>query len=149
MIIPIPISFCDAKMNTFVKNSCILELLENQTLTNISSHTHSTKHLQCLVSYSVSQHFSRTFHSTAKYNYVHDQKPCSDCYQTYSDYYSYTVWPFLLSGLQFCLLFIHFIFAHRFTSFSAFVYSLLSDDLCWLLIGYSLLDTLFLFQFFR
>ncbi len=35
-----------------------------------------------------------------------------------------------------------------FTSFSTFVYSLLSDHLCWLLIGYSLLDALFLIWLF-
>ncbi len=54
-----------------------------------------------------------------------------------------------LSGLQFCLRFIHFVFAHLFTSFSAFVYSLLSDDLRLLLIGYSLLDALFLIWLFQ
>ncbi len=45
----------------------------------------------------------------------------------------------VLSGVRFSVLFILYILfsAHIFTSFSAFMYSLLSDDLCWLLIGYS------------
>ncbi len=96
-------------------------------LINISSHTHSTKHLQWLVSYSVSHHFLWAFHSTDLLWLL----------------YLYSL-LFFCQILQFCLCFIHFVFAHIFTSFSAFMYSLLTDDLCWLLIGYSLLDALFI-----
>ncbi len=52
MIIPMPISFSDAKMNTFFQKVMHLELLEKLMSTYIilSSHTHSTKYLQWLVS---------------------------------------------------------------------------------------------------
>ncbi len=53
------------------------------------------------------------------------------------------------SGLSYCHVFCsaYFLFILFlpicFTCFSAVMYSLLSDDLCWLLIGHSLLDALF------
>ncbi len=58
------------------------------------------------------------------------------------------------SDLSYCHIFISAYFLYilflpiLFTSLNAFMYSLLSDDLCWLSIGYSLLDALFIIWLF-
>ncbi len=131
----------------FCKNVMHLELLENKMLTNISSHTHSTKHQQWLACCSVSHNFSGPF--TPLKNII----ICLIRSHALTASRPTKTIVIIQSGLSYCQVstsayVLYIFFCTYFTSFSAFMYSFLTDDLCWLLIGYSILDALFLIWLF-
>ncbi len=118
-------------------------------LTNISSDTHSTKHLQWLVNLfsqslflkSLSLHWKIELYALIRSHVLTSSRPTLTIVVIQSDHSYYQAFS---SAYFLYILFLPTFF----TSFSTFVCSLLSDDLCWLLIGYSLLDALFLIWLF-
>ncbi len=96
------------------------------------------------MSYLVSHHFSMAFHSAEK-------KRIMCLIRSHALTASRPILTIVViqSGLSYCQVFsstyiLYILFLPIFfTSFGAFMFSLFSDDLCWLLIGLSLLEDLF------
>ncbi len=117
-------------------------------LINISSHTHSTKHLQWLVS------FQSVIISQGPFTPLKNRIMCLIRRHALTASIPTLTIVVIQSSLSYCQVFssayiIYILFLPIFSQgFSAFVYSLLSGDLWWLLIDYSFLYALFLIWLF-